>query len=83
MNWIELIDKVISIVICVGFAYFYLRERIIKIESRIKSLEKEVLDNKNENTLIYQDLKNSIDRLTGTINKLEKSIVRLETLNEK
>lgn len=83
MNWIEVVDKIIYVALAGLGAYYALRERLVKAEARISVLEKALMEEKTSNSLIYQELKNSIDKLTGTINRLEKSIVRLETLNEK
>lgn len=82
MNWIDIVDKLIYVLLGGLSAYYALRERLVKVEARTTVLEKALEEEKTANSLIYQELKSSIDKLNNTINKLEKSIVRLETLNE-
>lgn len=83
MDWIQLIDKIITVALAVLAAYYSLRERVVKVEAALEVLKKDVTEHKTENGSMIHELKTSIDKLTNTINKLEKSIVRLETLNEK
>ena len=79
MDWITLIDKILTAIVLGMSLYFALRERIVKVEAEVLVLKKEVSEHKSENGMIFQELKSSIDNLNKTINKLEKSIVRLET----
>jgi len=83
MEWIDLIDKIITVTLAVAGVYYSLRERVVKAEAELKVLRKDMDKHKDDNSHMVSELKNSIDKLTSTINKLEKSIVRLETLNEK